>query len=330
MKSYFIIAAIVIAAFSAGGFSTKKSYDYKVSVVPMAHNSAVALTDMNKAAEVINRRLINFFGIPADNIKPIVTEDQILLTISKIDTGKIRQIRNVITGYSKLEFWETYENREILASLRKANNTLRDMKTNAEGAESKDQNPLFARLSPMLTPNGEPLPSCMIGLVNGKDTAEINRFLKMDQVKAVFPADIKFYWSAKPYKYDASKSSYGLHVIKVTTGNRLAPLDGSAIISAETVAGSEKSGAKIRITMDSNGASTWAGITRKNIGYCIAVVYDDLVRSYPRVSVEITGGKTEITGDFTSDEANELVNILKSGELPFKLLIANDQIIERE
>jgi SecD/SecF fusion protein len=82
--------------------------------------------------------------------------------------------------------------------------------------------------------------------------------------------------------------------------------------------------------MDSDGSRTWAGITRENINRCIAVVYDGHVRSYPRVMNEISGGNTEITGDFTIEEANEIVNILKSGELPFELKIVEEQIIKEE
>ncbi len=77
--------------------------------------------------------------------------------------------------------------------------------------------------------------------------------------------------------------------------------------------------------MDSEGARTWAKITRENINRCIAVVYDGFVRSYPRVMSEISGGSTEIAGDFTIEEASDLANILKSGELPFELKIVEAQ-----
>jgi len=82
--------------------------------------------------------------------------------------------------------------------------------------------------------------------------------------------------------------------------------------------------------MDPEGARTWAKITRECISRCIAVVYNGSVRSYPRVQAEISGGKTEITGDFTIEEANDLVKILKSGQLPFELKIVESQIIKRE
>jgi SecD/SecF fusion protein len=344
MKTNFIIVVSIILAFSSGGCTTKRNFDFKVSVVPQTYNSVTSLSDVNKAAEVINKRLKYFFSIPQKRIKLYATENQISLTISKIDTSKIDLIREVITGYDKLEFWETYENSEIIGYLSKANNMLRDMQTTAAEADmvktampevpadaikKEKQNPLFGILSPRVTAQGEPLPSCMIGLVSGKDTSEINKYLKMDQIKALSPGDLKFYWSANPYKYDRSKSLYELHAIKVTTSNKQAPLDGSVIISAKPVTEPNNSGVKIDLTMDSEGAKTWAGITRENINRCIAVVYDGYVRSYPRVMSEISGGSTEITGDFTIEEANDLVNILKSGELPFELKIVEAQIIKR-
>ena len=343
MKTNFIIVVSIILAFSFGGCTTRRNFDYKVSVVPQTYSSVTTLSDVNKAAEVINKRLKYFFSIPQKSIKLEATENQISLTISKIDTGKIDLIKEVITGYDKLEFWETYENSEIIGYLSKANNMLRDMQTAATGADivktamtkvpadtinKEKQNPLFGILSRRVTAQGEPLPSCVIGLVSGKDTSEINKYLEMDKIRALFPSDFKFYWSANPYKYDRSKSLYELHAIKVTTSNKQAPLDGSVIISAKPASGSDNSGVKIDLTMDSEGAKTWAEITHENINRCIAVVYDGYVRSYPRVMSEISGGSTEITGDFNIEEANDLVNILKSGELPFRLKIIEEQIIK--
>ena len=137
----------------------------------------------------------------------------------------------MITSNNTLEFWETYENSEIIGYLTKADNLLRakntsdstlkgekqpdpdlTVKSNVKTAvtdsrkQFSDQNPLFSILGPRLTSTGEPLPSCMIGLANGKDTSMVNRYLKMDEIKALFPNDLKFYWDSKPYKYDPSKA----------------------------------------------------------------------------------------------------------------------------
>ena len=337
MKTNFILVASIIAAFSLGRCATKENFDFKVIVVPQTSDSVTTLSDMNKAADVINKRLEYFLSIPQKQIKLDVTENKISVSIAKIDTSKIDLIKDVITGYNKLEFWETYENGEIMGYLTKANNMLKDLQTTAEGAgrvktaevttreEFTEQNPLFGILSPRVTAQGEPLPSCMIGLVSGKDTSDINKYFKMDQIKVLFPPDLKFCWSKNPDRYDPSKSLYELHAIKVTTSNKQAPLDGSVIISAKPTTGSADSGVKIDLMMDSEGARTWAKITRENINRCIAVVYDGSVRSYPRVMSEISGGSTEITGDFSIEEASDLANILKSGELPFELKIVEAQ-----
>jgi SecD/SecF fusion protein len=353
MKAKFIIPAFFIVAFSFFGCTTKENFDIKVNVIPKTNISVTSLTDMNKAAEVINKRLINYFGISQEKVKLDVTENQILINLHNVDTSKIRQIKNVITDNRKLEFWETYENSEIIGYLTKADNLLRAMlnpgtnlkeekkpgpglteKSNAKTAildsrkQFSDQNPLFSILGPRVTNTGELLPSCMIGLANEKDTATVNRYLQMDSIKALFPKDLKFCWDSKPYKYDPSNVMYGLHAIKITTSDRYAPLDGSSIISAEAITGSNKKDVKIMLTMDSEGAKTWAKITRENLSRCIAIVYNGSVRSYPRVQNEISGGKTEITGNFTIEEANNLVNLLKSGELPFELKVVDEQIIK--
>ena len=352
MKAKFIFLSCFIVAFLFLGSAAKDNFDFKVKVVPQTNNSATSLTEMNKAAEVIKKRLINFFGISQENIKLDVTENQILLTLHNVDTSKIHLITNVITHNNKLELWETYENPEIVGYLTKANSLLRDLQTSDNTPKEVNQaksdiigkndaktsyvdtrkqysnhDPLFRIMGQRVTGTGQLLPSCMIGVVDAKDTSQVNRYFKMDRIKAIFPKDLKFYWSSGPYKYDPSKTIYGLHAIKVTTKNNQAPLDGSAIISANVIAGSAKTDMKIGLTMDNDGAKTWARITKANINRCIAVIYKGYVRSYPRVMSEITGGKTEITGDFTFEEANEFVNILKSGELPFNVKITEEQTL---
>ncbi len=336
MKTHFIIVAIIIAAFSFGGCTTKENFDFKVTVVPESKISVIIPNDMNTAAEIIRKRLNNSFGMPQENMKLDVTENQISLTISKVDTSKIASIKEIITGYARLEFWETYENAEIMGYLSKANNLLREMKSVADvkNADTQDefiaQNPLLGILKPRVTAQGEPLPSCMIGLASGTDTAKVNRYMQMPEIKALLPRELKLIWSLNPYKYDPSKTLYELHAIKVTTQDGKAPLDGSVIISAKPVTGPSKSDIKIDLAMNAEGTSKWARITRENVNRCIAIVLNGYVRSYPRVMNEISGGSTEITGDFTAEEANDLASIFNSGSLPFELKIVEEQIIKRE
>jgi len=314
-------------AFSFGGCITKENFDYKVTVVPEYKSSAVTPASIKKAAEIISLRLNNSFGISKESMKLDIKEDQISITVYNADTSKIASIGKVITGFARLELWETYENPEIIGYLTKVNSLLREMKTGTVGnnASPEDefvfQNPLFGVLKPMITEKGEPMRSCLIGLASETDTAKVDRYLQLPEVKAIFPTDLKFMWSQKPYNYGPSKGLYELHAIKVTSQDGRAPLDGSVIISAKTVSGSSESDFRIGITMSAEGASSWAGITRRNINRCIAVVLNGYVRSYPRVQAEIAGGNTEISGDFTRKEANDFVEILRSGQLPFRLKI---------
>ncbi len=314
----------------------------------------------------ILRTRIDRFGVVQPNITQLATKGRILIELPGQTNPK--RVRELLQGTANLEFWETYENGEIIGYLSSANNLLKEIQANTEQAESsptgqketaavsdtsktdqslldlieKDttnaaeattreafalQNPLFGILSPRVTAEGQPLPSSMIGLASSKDTARVNRYLKMNQVKALFPRDLKLMWSQNPYKYDPTKTLYELHAIKVTTRDGRAPLDGGVITSARTSSGVTGSEVKVDMSMNAEGAKTWARMTRENIDRCLAVVLDGYVRSFPRVQNEITGGSTEITGDFTIEEADDLANILKSGKLPAPARIISDTII---
>jgi len=134
-------------------------------------------------------------------------------------------------------------------------------------------------------------------------------------------------WSQNPHKYDDAQSLYELHAIKITTRDGRPSLDGDVITSARPTTGAIGSDVKVTMSMNAEGAKTWARMTRENIGRCLIVALDDHVRSYPRVQNEITGGNTEITGDFSIEEADDLANILKSGKLPAPARIVSDTVV---
>lgn len=218
--------------------------------------------------------------------------------------------KEVLTNPAGLEFRETYENSEIIGSLISANDLLK-----RKGTAGAADNPLLDILTTRVDAKGQPMSSCVIGLVKGSDTAAVRRFMRMPEIKDLFPADLKLIWSLNPYKYDPSKSSYELHAIKVTTSDGSASLDGTDITSASVVKDQSGSNIKIDLSMNAQGKSKWAKITRENIGKCIAIVVDGRVRSYPRVMSEITGGNIEITGDFTEKEAADLVATLSQSRM---------------
>ena len=315
----------------------------------------------------ILRNRIDRFGVVQPNITQLATKGRILIELPGQTDQK--RVRELLQGTANLEFWETYENPEIIGYLSAANERLKELvgstgknevaavtgKTETAASDTarkgdqslldligKDtskaeapatreefaiQNPLFGILNPRVTAQGEPLPSSMVGLALGKDTAKVNSYLKMNQIKSLFPRDVKFLWSQNPYKYDPTKTLYELHAIKITTRDGRPPLGGEVITAARPSSGITGSEVKVDMNMNAEGAKIWARMTRENVGRCIAVVLDGYVRSYPRVVQEITGGNTEIEGDFTIEEADDLANILKSGKLPAPAKIISDTII---
>lgn len=317
----------------------------------------------------ILRTRIDRFGVVQPNITQLATKGRILIELP--GQTNPQRVRELLQGTANLEFWETYENAEVIGYLMEANNRLKEIQANAVKVEttpeitlspssgavaqdtakkaqdlldliSKDtsnaisentresfdlQNPLFGLLNPRVNREGQPEPSCMVGLASSKDTAKVNKMLKMNQIRSIFPRDLKLLWSQNPYKYDPTKTIYELHAIKITTRDGRPPLDGDVITSARTSSGVTGSEVEVDMNMNAEGAKIWARMTRENVDRCIAVVLDGYVRSYPRVIQEITGGNTQITGDFTIEEADDLSNILKSGKLPAPARIISDTII---
>jgi SecD/SecF fusion protein len=311
----------------------------------------------------ILRNRIDRFGVVQPNITQLATKGRILIDLPGLKDQ--RRVRELLQGTANLEFWETYENSEVIGYLSTANNMLKEIEASkvttqpekpvteqaaADTTKTEDQvlelirkdtaktaeattreefalqNPLFGILNPRVTAQGEPMPSSMIGLALGKDTAKVNAYLRMNQIRALFPRDLRFAWSQNPYKYDPTKTLYEFHALKVTTRDGRAPLTGDVITSARPSSGVTGSEVKVDFSMNSEGAKTWQRITRENIDRCIVVLLDGYVRSYPRVQNEIAGN-TEITGDFTIEEATDLANILKSGKMPAPAHIVSDTVV---
>jgi SecD/SecF fusion protein len=314
---------------------------------------------IDNAFNVLRNR-IDRFGVVQPNISHLQPRGRILVELPGVKDPQ--RVRDLLQGTANLEFWETYENSEVIGYLVQANEYLKSIqpaetktatdttaaaqetagekslleRVSSDTATAKEastleeftrQNPLFGLLRPNVTQDGQPVPGCLVGFAAGKDTARVNSYLKMNQVKSIFPRELKFYWSQNPYKYDESKTLYELHAIKVTTRDGRAPMTGDVITAARPSTGVTGSDIKVDFSMNGEGAKIWQRMTRDNIGRCIAVVLDDYVRSYPRVQNEITGGNTEITGDFTLEEAEDLANILKSGKMPAPARIIQDTVV---
>jgi SecD/SecF fusion protein len=363
IRSKSLLLITITTILLSGGCATKGSFDLKMTIEPQAGIYTEHFFNFGETGNIIIKRLISL-GIDSANIDIRTFTDRLILTITKTDTSKTKIIEKLITVPGKIEFWETYENSELLTHLIDANNRLRDLKINTDDVineqpdklvakdtslnessvitdliegdttgnaakkEYKINNPLFSVLLPNLDSNGQPRPSCMIGLATLGDTAKVIKYLGMKEMEYIFPHDLKFYWSRDPYKFDETKSLYELHAIKVTSILGEAPLDGSSIVLAYPVVSKSQPDTRIHLSMNSEGAKIWARMTHDNIDRCIAIVIDGYVRSYPRVMNEIKAGNTEISGNFSLAEAQYLSAVLSSGSdlVPLKLKVAETQI----
>lgn len=141
----------------------------------------------------------------------------------------------------------------------------------------------------------------------------------------MLPRNVEFKWSVK--SIDTKGNFFELIAIKVTSRDGKAPLEGSAISDARSDFGQFSSNSVVSMTMNPEGARTWARLTKENIGRSIAIVLDDMVYSYPNVNTEITGGRSEISGNFTVEEAKDLANVLKSGRMPAPSRIVQEDVV---
>jgi len=199
--------------------------------------------------------------------------------------------------------------------------------TNNAFEEFSKSNPLFAVLSPAANQQGQLIQGAMVGSALVKDTAKVFWYLRQPQVQEFFPRNLKFYWEVKPFNDTKGNSYYNLVAIKVNNREGLAALSGEAISDARAEFGDNDSRARVSMTMNGEGSKTWARLTRENIGKQIAVVLDNYVYTYPTVQNEIKGGSSEITGNFSIQEAQDLANILKSGKMPAPARIIQEEVV---
>jgi SecD/SecF fusion protein len=275
------------------------------------------------------------------------------------------RVRKLLQGTANLQFWETYDNQEVLGYLQQANTDLKEILSekkqeakdttlgildsvpqnqsllenidqvkdslNAKKAETRDefnqQNPLFAILYPNVSQGGQAAEGAAIGTAHWKDTARVMAYLNMPQIRQLFPRNLRFMWEYKAVDEKTAGVYHRLVAIKATGREGKPALSGDVVTNARSEFGNNKATAEVNMTMNSTGAKTWARITKDNIGKQVAIVLDGLVYSYPVVQNEIKGGSSSITGNFTIAEANDLANVLKSGKLPAPARIIEEEIV---
>ena len=292
----------------------------------------------------ILRTRIDRFGTSQPNIQRIAGSGRIQIELPGADNQE--RVRNLLQGVAKLQFWEVLELNEYGGSIEEINQAwVADQKntpsptveeTAAASLSSEDslRNALEKQLAQIdpLNPNAgiSPVISLMkanYGLVyDVRDTVIINRILKNERYQSFLPKDLKLLWGVKPTKADDGTEILELYAIKLKKGSDQAPLEGDVVTDARQTL-DQTSRPAVSMQMNADGARKWRNLTAENTGRRIAVVLDDYVYTAPVVNGEIPNGQSEISGNFTLLEAQDLANILKSGSLPAPTQIVEESII---
>ncbi|MFA5647051.1 MAG: protein translocase subunit SecDF [Bacteroidales bacterium] len=252
---------------------------------------------------------------------------------------EIKEAEEALSKGSKQEVSSTVEGENLQAELLQADSTgteedelIEMLKSESDSTDFNQENfakefPLFAVLNPSTNQQGQIMGGPVVGFAHYRDTAKVNTYLNLPQVKQLLPRDLRLLWSVKSVPWDKTASTFELIAIKVTSRDGTPPLDGGAISDARDDFSSTGGEAEVSMSMNTEGAKIWARLTADNVGKSIAIVLDDYVYSFPKVNTEIKGGRSSIKGGFTITEAKDLANVLKSGKLPAPARIMQEEIV---
>jgi len=318
---------------------------------------------IDQAFQVLRTR-IDKFGVTQPNIQRLEGSDRIQVELPGVNDPE--RVRKLLQGTAKLEFWETYDNKEVYGILAEANGIIRDIEkgaasttdttataattaTVAKDSAQKSLDDLLASdtsasknsalaMDEMRKEN--PLFSVLqpaasqeglfggpvVGYASVRDTAKVNAYLANERVRSIIPRDLKFLWTIKPINNEPAQV-HQLVAIKVTSRDGLPPLSGDGIADANKDFGQFGASPEVSMLMTPEGSSVWKKLTGDNVGKSIAIVLDDYVYSFPTVQGEIAGGRSSITGNFSIQEAEDLATVLKAGKLPAPARIVEEAIV---
>ena len=265
----------------------------------------------------------------------LVAADNVLATVLKEhnDEAAVTETESVSTDGTDTTATATETVTDNAAATSEADSLLQQIaqdKPEAQANQSMEefakQHPLFALLQ-INQYNGQLGRGAAVGVANVRDIPKINEYLAMKQVKDVLPRNLSLKWGVKAI--DEKEQFFELYAIKVTNRDGTPALGGNVVTdaNADFVQQAGRSEQQVSMAMNAEGAKAWARLTKENIGKAIAIVLDDMVYSAPNVNDEITGGRSQITGHFTPEEAKDLANVLKSGKMAASVHIVQEDVV---
>lgn len=283
----------------------------------------IAVENSNKVV----RSRIDRFGVAQPNIQILRGKGQIgQIMVEMPGIKEPERVRKLLQGSANLEFWETYTVAEVLPAFQTLDSRLAQATVSADSVatdsvqqQTGNSHPLLSKFIPVqANPSG-----CIVAYVTKDDTAAVNKLLASEEAKTVLPADLQLSWGVKSAE-GFKGNIFELYALRKVNGQ---PSMQGDVIESATDDFDQNHQPIVSMKMTTSGARDWAALTKKNLKKCVAIVLDGYVYSAPVVQNEITGGVSQISGHFTTDDTRDLANVLKSGKMPAPTKIVQEETV---
>ncbi|MBR6249008.1 MAG: protein translocase subunit SecD, partial [Muribaculaceae bacterium] len=320
----------------------------KIKDDPSANNEKVQrileeeVNSMVDNSYKVLRNRIDRFGVVSPNIQKLQSTGRILLELPGVKEPE--RVRKLLQGAANLEFYRTYKLSEVSAALAALSNKAKgglEVAPADTTAAATDSTALAATDS-TAKPAAKAAPTAgkslaeltgfqmlaqqapsspVVGMVNINDTAAVNRIINSPVAKTTLPADLKLAWSVKA----DDRGIFNLVALRTEPGDK--PVLEGDVVTRASAEFDQMQGQVVSMRMNDDGARRWGQITGQNINRAIAIVLDDQVYSYPNVNSRIDGGSSQISGQFTPEEASDLANVLESGKMDAQPEVISQRVI---
>lgn len=282
---------------------------------------------------------IDKFGLASPTIN--LDENKGIINVELAGITDKERVRKYLQASANLQFWEVYNIGELSGALENADKVVSDylsgVVTDSTGKQVADSFKMAANknaflkvirpYNPQQDPkNGKTVYPAALGSIQLKDTGVFNTYINLEAVKNSFPGDVKFLLGVQERAEKTGLRSYPLYAIKTIQGSDKAKLEGEGV-EESSQSFDDRGRPSIKMQMTNVGSKVWAKLTTDNTDRPIAIVLDDVVYSAPNVNGPIEGGSSEIAGNFTIEEAQDLANILKSGKTNAPAKIVAEQVV---